>query len=262
MTAIPRKRLPAGPIAVTLALVLGGLYLMLRPTTPSPVEPAADGVIRVASWKLATGLGQRSGGVTAIAATLRELAVDVIAIQGLQDETLVAALGQALGAGWQHEAVPGWDGRQLAILVGPKTAIAAYHLVPGRDPLAGDAVALTLQASSRASFLVVCHDVGGSDRDPEMQRQYLDGVLSWSRDHQVGTIVLAGPTNLGSLADQETANRLGTLAEISSGPSQLRVAPARAVVAQVPVGSAATASIDGSAPVALDVSLGVTAGNR
>ncbi|MCH7813499.1 MAG: hypothetical protein IID40_05705 [Planctomycetes bacterium] len=256
-----------------MALTLvGGLYLLLRPTVPTPVGPAADGVVRVASWKLPAGLGQRSGRVADIAVVLRELAVDVVAIQGLQDEATVAALGKALGSGWRYEALPGWDGRQLAILAGPKTAIAAYHLVPGRDPVAGDAVtgdavtgdavALTLRCSGSGAFLVVCLDVGGSGRAPDVQRQYLDGVLSWCRDHRVGTIVLAGPTDFGTRANQEVADRLGTLAETISGQSQLRVAPATAVVAQVPVGPGSTAFEDGSAPVAVDVSLGGVAGNR
>lgn len=268
MIGRPRKYLPAGPLLVTLALAFGGgLYLLLRPTVPSPVEPAADGVVRVASWKLPAGLGQSSDGVADLAAVLRELAVDVVAIQGLEDEAAVAALGEALGSGWHYEAVAGWDDRQLAILAGPKTTIVAYHLVPGRDPATGDAVtgdvvALTLRSAGSAAFLVVCLDIGGSQRDPDVRRQHLDGVLSWCRSRRIGTIVLAGPIDCGNRADQEIADRLGSLAEAALGQSQLRVAPANAVVAQVPVGPGATASEDGSTPVAVDLSLSGVAGNR
>jgi len=210
-----------------LLLVAGGLYLAFRSDDGRRLDPPAEGTVRVVSWDVRDDQGVIPA--WAIAATLKDLSADLIALQGLTAEEQATELGGRLGDGWRGEALPGIDGRYLAVLVGPRLTVVSYHLVPTS---AGDAVALTLCRPQGPPFRVVCLEAGRAAGGRPTRERHLAGVLAWCSAHPAPLIVLAGRIDVGAELRTQLATRF---AEVCTSPgitSELRVAPPNAEFAR------------------------------
>ena len=246
-----RRQLPLAPIVLTvLLLAAGGLCLIFRSDDGRRLDPPAEGTVRVVSWDVRDPQGAIPA--WAIAATLKDLNADLIALQGLTAEEQAVQVGRRLDGDWKVEALPGIDGRYLAVFVGPRLTVVSYHLVPTS---AGDALALTLCRRQRPPFRLVCFEANRAVSDRQARERHLAGVLAWCSAHPAPLIVLAGRIDVGAELQTQLASQFANVCTSPGVTSELRAAPPNAEFARAGFRAQGFVSEVGGRPALADVHL-------
>lgn len=206
----PLNRLPFGPIAVSLVLVLtGAAYLALRPSRPDDLGAAffrrpPRGTVRVVTWNIGwdrggPGTSLEGWVVDAVADALNRLHADVICLQAVESEECSESIAAALDGEWSHATI-----RDGAVATHHMTVLVRRSMQPIQRRLLDtradrSSIVYDVQVSDRGVGRFACADASGMDGP--WRHKYFADLNTWVGEHPAALTVLAGSFGTESSGD-------------------------------------------------------------